>query len=303
MHTQTRTSRPAPARRLAAMVAVALLGVTLAASHTLLASTPVAPDQKVGSQPMEGVGIDEKLGEKVPLDLTFTDDLGKQVKLGDYFVGDRPVILSLVYYRCPGMCKAELSAMVDVFKRMTMTPGKEFQIVCVSIDPEEGPNEAAAKKATHLRVLNKPEAQDGWAFLTGDADNIAELAAATGFRYRYIDDANQYAHDSALMLVTPDGRLSRYLRGFHFEDATVQLALVEASGGKIGSLGERIKLQLCGYDPRYGKYVLAAHTVMKIGGAMTMLLVAGIVGFFWWREFTRRRKASNSDSEVQVHPV
>lgn len=302
--------RLAHARRLttAAVAVVALmLGAASQRARADHATVPApagqtASAQNPGTQPMQGVGIIENLGDNAPMDVTFKDDHDQTVKLGDYFVKGRPVVLSLMYYQCPGMCKAELSAMIDVFAKMKMTPGKEFEVICVSIDPRETPDLAAAKKRTTIDVLGKPEAAEGWAFLTGDPVNVEKLTKAAGFSYRFNEQTGQYAHDSAMIVMTPDGRFSRYLRGFHFEPDTVKLALVEATGGKIGSLSERIQLQLCGYDPRYGKYVLAAQSIMAIGGALTMMFVGGLVGFFWWREHKRRRKA-NSDSEVQVHPV
>jgi len=306
MTTPTRTTRPMLTWLLAAAVALCLGAATGAAVAQVDPVTgqpaPGTPGVQ-GSQPMEGVAITEKLGDDLPLDLTFTDETGKTVTLGDYFVEDRPVILSLVYYQCPGMCKAELSAMVDVFRKMNMTPGDEFQVVNVSFDTRETVNVAAGKKRTLIDSLGKPEAAKGWALLTGDQANVDKLTAATGFQYRWIEDAGQFAHDSALILVTPDGRISRYIRGYHFDPATLELSLVEVSGGKIGTLGQRIQIQLCGYDPRYGKYVLLAQRVMSLGGAATMVLVVAVVAYFWFRERKQSRKALNSDSEVQVHPV
>ncbi len=246
------------------------------------AQVPDVPDDT------EGIGITERVGEAVPQDLLFTDEDGRRVALAEYFGGDRPVVLTLVYYTCPGICNALLNGLAETLSQMEWTAGEQFRIVTVSIDPSETPQLAGAKKRSYLGFYDRPAAADGWRFLVGGQAEIEKLAAAVGFGYRYEEGTGLYTHAASLMICTPDGRLSRYLNDVFFEPQTLELALTEASKGTIGSPVNRFMLTWCySYDPTSGKYVVAARKVMMIGGAAAALVTLAGVGVLWWRE--RRR--------------
>jgi len=240
-------------------------------------------------KPLEDVGVDEKLDAALPLQLLFKDERGRDVTLGSYFAPGRPVILTLNYYRCPMLCTLELNGLVLGLKDLAWSPGDEFQIVTVSIDPREMPPLAAAKRVQYLTELGRPSAENGWHFLTGSAASVESLARAVGFRYRYDADSDQYAHAAAIFLATGDGRVSRYLYGVRFDAPTLKIGLLEASHGKIGSAVERFLLYCYHYDAEQGRYVLAAVTLMRAAGALTVLVLGTVVGSFWLRERARSR--------------
>lgn len=249
--------------------------------------------QRASEKPrdLEGVGIEERLGETLPLDLTFTDSSGETVRLGDYFEDGRPVVLNMVYYECPMLCTFALNGLLDVLKETDWTPGDEFNVVTVSFNPTEGPELSRPKKNNYIKSLDRPEAADGWAFLTGDEENVEALASAVGFTYQWVEEQQDYAHATALMIATPEGKLSRYLHGVVYDPKTLRLSLVEASGGEIGSATENALLMYCLiYDPDKGEYGPAAMKIMRAGGALTIGAVVAALGFFYLRE--RRRKPS-----------
>ncbi len=248
---------------------------------------PAVPDDT------EGIGIFERNGAQVPLDLRFTDETGKAVTLGDYFQGDRPVLLLLVYYACPGVCNALLNGLTESLQGMEWTAGDQFRIVTVSIDPKETSELARSKKLGYIGLYGRPEAADGWAYLIGSQESIEQLAATVGFGYRYQERTGLYTHAASVMVCTPGGKLSRYLNDVVFEPATLQLALTEAAQGTVGSPVQRLMLRWCYmYDPSSGRYVVAARKVMAIGGLVTVLLTAAGLGFLWWRDVgSRARRA------------
>ena len=236
------------------------------------------------------VGIVERLNERVPLDVSFTDANGASVALGEYFNNDRPVVLTLVYYNCPSLCNALLNSFTGTLKEIDWTAGEEFEIVTVSIDPSESPQLAAGKKRTYLEEYGRQEASGGWHFLVGREPEIQRLAEAVGFGYRYEEGTGLYTHAAGLMILTPDGRLSRYLTDLIFEPETLRLALVEAAEGTIGTPVQRLLLRFCyTYDPTAGKYVVAARKVMAIGGGLTVLVTLFGLGLLWRRELKTRR--------------
>lgn len=250
-----------------------------------------AAAQPAVPQDTDGIGIFENLNGQIPLDLTFTDDHGQEVALRDYFDGDRPVLLTLVYYTCPGICNALLNGLTYTLADMEWTAGDQFEIVTVSIDPTEGSDLASAKKGTYLSVYKRPAAADGWHFLVGEPPAIEALADAVGFGYRYEERTGLYTHAATLMVCTPDGRLSRYINDVVFEPQTVQLALTEAAEGTIGSTVDRFLLTWCyTYDPSTGKYVVAARKVMTIGGAAIVLLTGVGLAILWRREVRLKRR-------------
>ncbi len=232
-----------------------------------------------------GIGIFEKLDTQIPMDLVFTDEHENTVTLGEYFSGGKPVVLTLVYYTCPGICNALLNGFAGTLADMQWTAGDEFEIVTVSIDPTESPALADGKKESYIKLYGRSRAAHGWHFLVGDQDNIEKLTEAVGFGYRYEAGTGLYTHAASLMICTPDGRLSRYLTDVVFEPATLQLALTEAADGTIGTPVERFLLRWCyTYDATSGTYVVAARTVMTIGGAVVVLLTVAGLGLLWRRE-------------------
>lgn len=236
---------------------------------------------------LQGVDVVEHLGDSLPLDLTFVDDRGEKVALRQYFDKERPVILTLVYYNCPMLCNLVLNGLVEGLRGLEWAPGKEFDIVTVSIDPREGPDLAAKKKANYLQDLGNPEAGKGWHFLTGEREHIQQLAGAVGFQYRYDPSQMQYAHGAAIFLVSPEGKLMRYLYGIQFPPDQLKLGLVEAGQGKIGSVVDRFLLRCFHYDPASRKYGVYVWGVMRLGGGLTVLVIATMLIIFWRRE--RRR--------------
>jgi protein SCO1/2 len=232
---------------------------------------------------LEGVGITQHLGAKLPLDLEFTAEDGKPVQLARYFTGDRPVVLTLGYYRCPMLCTLVLNSLVDGLKDLPWTPGREFEIVTVSIDPLETPTLARLKKQNYLEEYARPGAAAGWHFLTGREENIRKLADTVGFGYRYVKERGQYAHSAAIFVVTPDGRMAKYLYGVVYQPKTVRLALTEAGQGKVGTTTDQLLLYCFHYDAQEGRYVLAASNIMRFGGATTALVVGLWLAVSWRR--------------------
>jgi protein SCO1/2 len=235
------------------------------------------------------VGVEEKLDAVLPLHLPFKDERGRDVTLGSYFRGGRPVVLTLNYSRCDMLCTLELNGLVASLKALAWSPGAEFEVVTVSIDPRETPPAAAKKRAGYLRELGRPGADEGWHFLTGSGASIRTLASSVGFSYEYDPATDQYAHAAVIVLATGDGRVSRYLYGVEFPPDTLRLGLLEASEGRIGSVLDRILLYCYHYDAERGRYGPAARKIMELGGLATVLVLGSVLGTFWWRERARGR--------------
>jgi protein SCO1/2 len=219
------------------------------------------------------VGLDQKRGDQVPLDLAFTDETGKSVKLGDYFNG-KPVILNMIFYKCPGVCMAELDGMTKLFRDegMAQRAGQDFQVVTVSINPKETPQLAADKKREYMDLLGDKGNQAGWHFLVGQDPAIKALAAAVGFRYVYDPPTDQFAHPAGIMVLTPEGKISHYFYGINFQPRDVRFSLIEASKGQIGSLADKIVLNcMYQYDPKTGRYGLAIVRALQVGGILTLV--------------------------------
>ncbi len=268
-----------------------LLGVTLVLAAAL-AVAALAAAQLAGPvpAPLEDVGVEERLGAVIPLDLEFRDEEGNLAPLARYFEGGRPVILTLNYYRCPMLCGLQLNGLVAGLATMSWTPGAEFELVTVSIDPLETPALAAEKKTNYLRRYGRPEAARGWHFLTGREEAIRELAASVGFGYAYDEESREYAHAAAIMVVAPDGRVVRYLYGIEYPKRNLELALLEATEGRIGSPFDRILLYCFHYDPTTRRYAPVAMNIMRVGGATTALVLGVTLGLLWLRD-SRRRKS------------
>jgi protein SCO1/2 len=269
--------------------------VILAATVALALSPARAQDRtEPVPKPLAHVGVTEHLGQPLPLDLAFADEDGRPVTLGAFFGPGRPVILTLNYYRCPMLCTYELNGLVQGMKGLPWTAGSEFDVVTVSIDPRERPELAAAKKRTYIEGYGRPAAASGWHFLTGSSASIEGLARAAGFEYEYDRETDQYGHAAVILLVTPDGHVSRYLYGVQFEPDTLKLALLEASRGKIGSALERFILYCYHYDAGRGRYSLAAMKIMRAGAALSVLILGTAVSGLWIRDRRRRRESAES---------
>jgi protein SCO1/2 len=230
------------------------------------------------SQPaiLNDVGIDQKLGVQVPAELTFVDDHGQTVRLGDYF-GQRPIILSLVYYECPMLCTMSLNDLTRSMGAMPLNPGDDFEIVTISFDPREKTPLAAAKKKHYVHQYKKPKAAQAWHYLTGDEDNIRRLTQTVGFRYAWDPKFNQWAHAAGFIVLTPQGKTARYFYGVDYSSKDMRLALVEASEGKISSPVEKILLYCFHYDPSTGKYSLAILRLLRLAGMVTVAAIASFI--------------------------
>jgi protein SCO1/2 len=219
---------------------------------------------------LRDVGFDQKLGDTVPLDIALRDEDGRAVRLGDYFRG-RPVVLSLVYYECPMLCTLTLNGLVSSLDVLSFDPGKEFEIVTVSFEPKETSQLATAKKKAYLQRYKRTGAALGWHFLTGDAANIARLTRAVGFRYAWDEPMRQYAHPSGILVLTPQGRIARYLYGIEYAPKDLRFALIESSEGRIGSPVDSVILYCYQYDPTKGTYSAAIMRMVRTGGLLTVL--------------------------------
>ena len=249
---------------------------------------PSGPEPAAPKKILDSVGIDQKLGDKLPLDATFRDETGKSVHLGDFFSSGKPVVLSLVYYECPGLCTMTLNGMGKSFKPLDKTIGQDFEVVTISFDPRETPDLAAAKKQTYVKAYGRPTGEQGWHFLTGDEPSITKLTQAVGFRYVWDESSNQYAHGSAIMVITPDGVISRYFYGLEYSTRDLRLGLFEASDGKVGSVAESVLLLCFKYDPMTGKYGWAVMGLLRIAAVATVLAL----GTFIFINVRRDRRAA-----------
>jgi protein SCO1/2 len=241
-----------------------------------------APDDNLPS-PLREVGFEQKLGDEVPLDLPFVDSQGNEIMLRDYFGTERPVVLALVYYECPILCSMVLGGLVSSLDILTFEPGDDYEVVVVSFDPGETPELAALKRTNTLDQLGREGAEKGIHFLTGAPASIDALTEAVGFSYTYDDDTDQYAHASGVTILTPEGKVSRYLFGVEYAPKDMRLALVESAQLKIGSAVDQLLLFCYLYDPQTGKYGAATMNLVRLGGGITVL---GVVGFIM---LSRRR--------------
>ena len=261
---------PAVAQTLLALLSLAALPASICplTAQTIPASTlPSA---------LRGVGLDQRLGDQVPPDLVFRDEQGAAVSLERYF-GDRPVILALVYYECPMLCSLQLSGLVRSLRALTLNPAEDFEVVTISFDPGETPAVAAQKKAAYLERYARAGAESGWHFLTGTEESIQALTRAVGFRYAYDPETDEYSHAAGIVVLTPQGRISRYFYGIEYPARDLRLGLIEASGNRIGSFVDQALLFCFHYDPLEGKYNFAIMNGLRAGGLATVLILGGFV--------------------------
>jgi protein SCO1/2 len=230
------------------------------------------PPANVRPPRLENVGIEQRLDSQVPPDLAFRDETGKSVQLGDYF-GRKPLVLNLVYYRCPMLCGEVLAGLTGSMRMVSFDLGREYDVITVSFDPNETPQTAASKKEEYLRRYGRAGAGDGWHFLTGSAESINALTKAVGFQYQYDPKINQYAHATAIMVLTPQGRISRYFYGVDFPPKDLRLGLVEASHGKIGGPVDQVLLYCYHYDPATGKYGAIIGNILQLAAGLTILIL------------------------------
>lgn len=273
-----------------ALTVLMLLMPALAAAQKFTSAPPAVPPPAI----MDRVSLDQKLNAQVPLDLTFRDEQGATVRLGQYF-NEKPVVLALVYYNCPMLCTEVLNGMKGVFRHLPLTIGKDFEVITVSIDPTETPSLAAAKKEKYLEGYEHPEGASGWHFLVGDEAQIRELADTVGFRYVYDEQTKQYAHAAGIMVLTPKGRVARYLYGVDYLIKDMRLALVEASHNTIGSPIDKVLLMCYQYDPATGKYGLVVMNLIRIGGVATLVGLGGLIVIM-----QRRRKKNKPAATTTV---
>jgi len=266
-------------------------GLALAA---ICGSASLSPGQIIEDIPeeMDDVAIVEHLDEQVPLGLEFVDERGNAVTLDEYFGDGKPVLLTLNYYGCPMLCGLQLNGLVDAMKEIDWTPGDEFEMVTVSINPSETHTLAKLKQQNYIKEYGRREAESGWHFLTGRQASITGIAEATGFAYEYVEDTGEYAHAAVAYVLTPDGRLSRYLYGVLFDPQTVKLSLMEAAGGEIGSPLDQILLYCFHYDAAKGRYAPVAMNIMRIGAGLAAVVVGGLVATFWFRDHRRNRMST-----------
>jgi len=240
------------------------------------APTARADNSQVLPPLLQGIGIDQRLNEQVPLDLQFRDETGNTVTLGNYF-GKKPVILSLVYYGCPMLCTMSENGLLHSLQEVSFSVGNQFDVLTVSFDPHDNAELAAAKKAVYVGLYGRKGAERGWHFLTGDEASIEQLTKAVGFRYRYDAQAKQYVHATGIMVLTPRGKIARYFYGIYYPSRDLRLGLVEASANKIGSPVDEVLLFCCRYDPATGKYGVIISRIIQISGLVTILSLAGLI--------------------------
>ena len=260
-----------------AAVTVLLAGLLLAAP----APPPTVRD------PLRGIEIVDRPNALLPMEASFRDEEGRPVPLGAFFQPGRPVVLALVYYNCPMLCTLVLNGVVDAVKQGGLDAGRDFEVVAISIAPDEEPELARAKKASYLQALGNPAALPRWHFLTGPRESSAAVAEAVGFRYRWDEATRQYAHAAGVFVVTPEGRLSRTFYGVKYAPRDLRLALVDASRGEVGTTMDRVLLACYDWDRSSGRYGLAAMRLVRLGSGLTVLLLGALLVALWRRDVRR----------------
>ncbi len=255
----------------------------------------LAPFRDPGRMP-ESVGAEARIvdrrGEQVPLDAVFDDERGEKVTLRE-LAGGRPILLQLAYFRCPGLCTFTLNGLVETLRAMPWTPGEQFTVVTLSINPEETANLARLKKAAYLRELGRPEAGAGWHFLTGTNGSIRAVAEAVGFGFRFDTQTREFAHGAGLFVLTPEGVVSRTITGAEYDPTLVRLSLVEASAGKVGTALDQVLLFCYHFDPDTGQYTVQIMRIVQVLGTLLAASLFGFIGLMFWRE---RRARPELDS-------
>lgn len=285
----------------------------LAPAALVLAAAPYARAQMAGAPaagyrraagtpastipaPLREIGFDQKLDTHLPFDTMFRDEQGRAVRIGSYF-GSKPVVLAFVYYDCPMLCTQVISSLTSTLRTMSLKAAQDFEIVMVSFDPRETPEMAARRKAEYLARYDRPGADAGWHFLTGDEPSIRRLTSAAGFRYAWDEETKQFAHPAGIIVVTPDGRPARYLFGIEYGPRDLRLSLVEASEGKVGTPADTVLLYCYHYDPMTGRYGLMVMRLLRAAGAATVLALGGFIAVMLRRE----RQAGGAPAARPTH--
>jgi protein SCO1/2 len=286
-------------------IAALALAPALAVPGTVAVAQPMMPSasqaeirRPAPADIVQKVGVDQKLDGQVPLDATFRDESGREVRLGEYFGHGKAVVLTPVYYECPMLCTMTLNGILQAFRPLNLTIGKDFEVVTVSFDPRETPALAAKKKMTYVGQYKRDGAQAGWHFLTGDEANVRRLMDAIGFRYTFDPGTQQYAHASCIMVLTPEGRISRYFYGLEYSTRDLKWGLVEASQNHYGSRAAAVVLLCYHYDASTGRYSLAITKTLRLAGVLTVLGIGGYVGLSLVRE---RRRGRPAPAETETH--
>lgn len=275
-----------------AFVTIAMLTTSTAIAVNQPSIKPGTDTSSAMTKPVQvrEVSIDQKLDEQVPLDLKFKNEQGKEVALKDYF-GKKPVVLALVYFECPMLCNQVLNGFVASARTLNFSIGKEYEVLTVSFDPKETPELASGKKKSYLQSYRRPGSEKGWHFLTGTQDSIKKLTDSVGFRYTWDAKLEQFAHGAAIMVLTPEGKISRYLYGIEYPGRDLKLALVEASENKIGGPVEQMMLYCFHYDPLTGRYGAATINLIRVLGVLTIGSLAAFMIIMLRREWRQKRLA------------
>jgi protein SCO1/2 len=262
---------------------------------TVLLISPPAFSQVNRDQPdaLEDLGIDEHLGDYIPLDAKFVTSEGDTIRIGDLLEEDKPVLLNPLYYECPMLCGLVLDGVFNVLEEVNWKPGKDFIVISFSIDPDEDTEVAARSKEKYLGDRDSTM-NAGWYFLTGSKEEINKVTQATGFQYKEVEETGEYAHSAAIMLLSPDGKITRYLYGISYDEFNVRNALYEAADGKIGNTVDKLVMYCYQYDPDSGSYVPVAINIMKLGGLATLIILGIFLAVLWLRE-RRKKPTSKTD--------
>ena len=289
-HTAGHSASAAPGRFLLLM----LLTLFLASTARAQIHAEPRPAPAINPPILKEVGIDQNLGVQIPTHLAFRDESGRAVTLGEYFTGQRPIVLTLVYYKCPMLCTMVLNDVTRTMNGMPLAIGKDFDVLTVSFDPRETPELALKKKKQYLHTYHKKgaDSENNWHFLTGDESSIAKLTDTVGFRYAWDPKFDQYAHASGFIILTPQGAVSKYFYGLDYNVKDMRLALIEAGGGKVGSPVEKVMLYCFHYDPSTGKYSLAITRLLKVAAGFMLV----VLGTFWFVMVRRERRAKRQDT-------
>ena len=283
----------------AGLIAIALLIAAPGGMHGQEGERGPAVMKDIGTGPgldasatpeiLKHVGIEQRIGVSLPLDLEFNDETGAPVSLGSYF-GDKPVILTLVYYDCPMLCTEVLNGLNRSLAPLNYSIGEEFDVVAVSFDPRESPTLASQKKAVYTQRYGRPGTGEGWHFLTGEAPAIDALTESVGFNYVYDETEGQFVHGSAIMIISPKGTISHYFFGIEYPSEDIRLAIIESSEEKLGNVFDQIMLYCFNYDPEQGRYGVAIMNAMRLAGLVTLLAMGSFMVVMFKRDRRRRRE-------------
>jgi len=284
------------------ITAIVLVGASLPAISQAMPDT-ASPGTPSGQLPpiLNNVRYEQKLDSQVPLNLSFRDESGKQVRLGDYFAG-KPVVLILAYYRCPMLCSQVLAGATHAFRQLPFRIGQQFNVLTVSFDPRETPALAAASKQTYMASYGQPQAADGWHFLTGQQAEITELTQAVGFHYAWDPQTQQYAHATGIVVLTPSGKVAQYFYGIDYPAQDLRLALVQSSQERIGSLTDEVLLFCSHYDPNSGRYTAIMGRMLQIAGAFTLLILGGVLFMLFYLDKKKRLELEKAAAEKALSP-